>query len=109
MLSERALAAIDQSGAVVFVSVASIWELSIKIGKGKLVLEDGLDRLIENIANEGWQFCPISVDESAAAGILPPHHNDPFDRMLIAQCNLRGYSLVSVDAVLDQYGVVRIW
>ena len=68
-----------------------------------------LDELCRRIVAAGWYILPIGASEAAIAGTLPPHHNDPFDRLLIAQTIIHGHSLVSADKALDGYGITRIW
>ena len=108
-LSLVAKNAIDAAGLDVVVSTASIWEISIKIQTGKLVLGQDLDVLCSRIAVVGWSMLPIYTPESKLAGALPMYHRDPLDRMLVAQCQLYGHKIASADEKLDFYGVSRIW
>lgn len=93
-----------------YVSAATIWEIGIKVGNGKLTLSlpfrdwisKGLNDLIATIL-------PITVDHADELTRLPSHHRDPFDRMLLAQAIVEQLTLVSADATLDQYGVTRVW
>jgi PIN domain nuclease of toxin-antitoxin system len=86
----------------VVVSAASIWEAEIKIRIGKLELEG--DLAAESVEH-GFEPMAITVDHAVAAGRLPPHHGDPFDRMLVAQAQLEGMTIVSRDPVFDRYSV----
>jgi PIN domain nuclease of toxin-antitoxin system len=86
----------------VVVSAASIWEAEIKVQIGKLELEGDL---AAESAEHGFEPMAITVDHAVAAGRLPPHHGDPFDRMLVAQAQLEGLTIVSRDPVFDQYSV----
>jgi PIN domain nuclease of toxin-antitoxin system len=104
-LSDHALALVDDALNDVVVSVASVWELGIKAARGKLEIPgDYLDVLDE----EGIQVVGISVPEAQAAAALPLHHNDPFDRMLIAQAQLGGYAIVTSDRAFAAYGVATV-
>jgi PIN domain nuclease of toxin-antitoxin system len=85
-----------------FVSAASVWELSIKQGLGKLALPGDPTAAIEAA---GFTLLPISATHGWKAGSLPPHHRDPFDRMLVAQAACEGMVLVTRDADIPRYGV----
>ncbi len=86
----------------VFVSAVSAWEIAIKRALGKLDLEGDVGDLIER---EEFEELPIRVVHALAAESLPPHHRDPFDRMLIAQSRREGMLLVSDDRVMTRYDV----
>jgi PIN domain nuclease of toxin-antitoxin system len=86
----------------VFVSAASIWEIAIKTTLGKL--EFDADPLVEVRAN-GMRELAMTGRHALTAGSLPRYHDDPFDRMLVAQAKLESMILVSRDAQLRQYGV----
>jgi PIN domain nuclease of toxin-antitoxin system len=86
----------------VVVSAASIWEAEIKVQIGKLELEVDL---ATGSAKHGFEPLAITLAHAAAAGRLPPHHADPFDRLLVAQAQLEGLTLVSRDPVFDRYAV----
>jgi PIN domain nuclease of toxin-antitoxin system len=92
-----------------FVSAASAWEIAIKARLGKLEpgpLGQGFAAAVER---QGFLPLPITLEHAERAGALPPHHSDPFDRMLVAQAHAENLHLVSGDGVLDHYGVVRVW
>lgn len=101
-LPERMRAAVADGENEVFVSAASAWEMSIKAALGKLTAPDGLR---EELRQQGLTELPITVDDGLAAGALPRHHEDPFDRMLIAQAARRGLQLLSVDRRFRDYDV----
>jgi PIN domain nuclease of toxin-antitoxin system len=86
----------------VFVSAASIWEAEIKIGTGKLRVEADL---IEELGANGFAEAGVSARHGVAAARLPHHHRDPFDRMLVAQAQIEGLTLVTRDPVFDRYAV----
>jgi PIN domain nuclease of toxin-antitoxin system len=108
-LSARARRAITAADNEIFVSAASVWELAIKNKKGRLDVQDLLDRLPQEIEEEGFLVLPISIEHGLRAGALPEHHRDPFDRMLIAQAQAEHLPIVSNDTVFDSYGIKRIW
>ncbi len=85
-----------------YYSAASAWEASIKRASGKLHLGATLSEIASNLA---LQPIPITVAHGEAAGNLPPHHRDPFDRLLIAQALTEGLTLVTSDRLLRRYDV----
>lgn len=109
-LSHVAKSAIEDATNRKLVSVVSCWEIAIKAGLGKLRLgEPAADLLGREISRNCFDQLNISLDHAAAVETLPPHHKDPFDRMLIVQALAEGASLVSADGQLDSYGIVRVW
>lgn len=94
--------AVADPDADVVVSAATAWEIAIKKASGRLEAPDDLVDALE--ANE-FDTLPLTVDHALAAGALPPHHADPFDRMLIAQARAEGLTLVSVDQRFTRYDV----
>jgi PIN domain nuclease of toxin-antitoxin system len=93
----------------VYVSAAVAWELAIKVNLRKLDAQRLVDGFRVLIHEEGFFRLGISTDHALRAGLLPRHHSDPFDRMLIAQAQALNCPIVSADARLDSYGVRRIW
>lgn len=85
----------------VYVSAASGWEISIKKALGKLDAPDNLDAVVED---EGFAHLPITFYHAEQAGLLPPHHRDPFDRILLAQAQAEGLVLVTDDHMIRKYG-----
>lgn len=86
----------------VFVSVASIWELGIKQAAGKISLPEDIRTLIK--VNR-FDMLAITAEHAIAATALPALHRDPFDRMLIAQANTEGLTLVTGDEMISKYDV----
>jgi PIN domain nuclease of toxin-antitoxin system len=89
----------------VLVSAASVWEIAIKKQLGKLVIPDNL---LETIEASDFKPLPINFAHVVTAGNLPRHHDDPFDRMLIAQAQSEGLVLVTRDHRFDAYAVELI-
>ncbi len=89
----------------VAVSAASAWEIGIKQSIGKL---SGPDDLPAELATNGFTELPVTVAHALAAGGLPPHHADPFDRMLVAQSRMEGLTLVTRDDRLVDYGIAHL-
>jgi PIN domain nuclease of toxin-antitoxin system len=84
----------------VFVSAASAWEIAIKVGIGKLEFRGNLE---DQIAINNFLPLPVTLAHAAAAGKLPRHHDDPFDRMLVAQATLESLTLFTSDKQLSAY------
>jgi PIN domain nuclease of toxin-antitoxin system len=93
----------------VFVSIASLWEISIKLNIGKLSLTIPFESIDADIAASNIVILPITFADIVRYRSLPLHHRDPFDRMLVAQAIDRDYVLVSRDGALDAYGVKLLW
>jgi PIN domain nuclease of toxin-antitoxin system len=103
---ERAARAAIAGAELVFVSAASAWEAAIKAALGRLRLPASIE---EGVVNSGFQKLPIAFAHAEAAAALPPHHTDPFDRMLVAQARIEGLALVTHDRRLAPYGVEIVW
>ena len=89
----------------VVVSAASAWEAAIKAAVGKLGVPDGLR---EELVRHGFDELPVTVEDGLAAGALPRHHSDPFDRMLIAQAAGRQFVLLTADRRFSDYDVLTL-
>lgn len=101
-LSAPARAAIADPDRLVAVSAATVWEISIKRQLGKL---EAPNDLLDAIAASGFEPLDITIGHADAAGALPPHHRDPFDRMLVAQARAEGLAIVTRDPAIEAYGV----
>lgn len=104
-LGSRARRAIRDAENDVAVSAASIWELEIKIAAGKLESDA---ELLDEVRRVGFRVVPIGAEHGVAAARLPLHHRDPFDRLLIAQAQLDGLTLVTRDTRFELYGVATL-
>lgn len=102
-VARRALASLATDAVV---SAATAWEIEIKRALGKLSAPDDLP---EALAAGGYRALPVSVDHAVAAGRLPPHHRDPFDRMLVAQAVVEGLTIVTGDPHFSPYDVPVLW
>jgi PIN domain nuclease of toxin-antitoxin system len=105
-LSPAAHDAIVCGGTPVHVSAASIWEIAIKRRSGKLKAPEDL---VRRIAEARFEELPISHRHADLAGALPPHHRDPFDRMIVAQARCDGLTVVTCDERIAAYGVPLLW
>jgi PIN domain nuclease of toxin-antitoxin system len=91
----------------VFASAASAWEMAIKQARGKLRYPGA--ELAAALRRASFLELPVTVRHAEAAAVLPPLHRDPFDRMLVAQAQTEGLSLVSRDPAVEQYQVTVLW
>jgi PIN domain nuclease of toxin-antitoxin system len=109
-LSATAKSIIEDPANRKLFSVASVWEISIKVGIGKLTLGAPAAAFIPREMNRnGMEQLDISLPHATAVEFLPQHHRDPFDRLLVAQAQIEGIPIVSSDLIFDAYGVTRIW
>jgi len=109
-LSSRARAIIDADGTRVMISIASVWEIGIKSGIGKLDLPDEFEPFIrEELRKRAIGILDLKLRHVFQVHALPLHHRDPFDRMLVAQSLAEGIPVVGRDRELDTYGVDRRW
>ena len=109
-LSAKAKTILEAPDTERFFSLASVWELAIKTGLGKLTLRKRLEEFLpEQLAANRFALLNIAAEHAFRVARLPLHHRDPFDRMLVAQCLAENLPLVSSDAALDAYGIKRLW
>ena len=109
-LSRKARTAIAEPGNDCFLSLASSWEMAIKISLGKLKLAAPLERFVpDQLAANGFRELAIDFRHVARVSRLPFHHRDPFDRLLAAQALEEDLTVVSADRVFRTYGSSRIW
>ena len=102
-LSRDARATIADSSVMAFVSAASLWEAEIKTALGRLELDVDVIDLAAEVTGNGFVELPITGRYTRTAATLPPHHNDPFDRMLIAQAIVDDLRLVTADQIIGRY------
>lgn len=100
-----AQAAIDAAHELAL-SVVSFVEVGIKVAAGKLAVPDDFQ---ERVIHGGVRVLGLTPEHGLALGRLPLHHRDPFDRLLVAQALAENVPLVSADAALDAYGIIRLW
>jgi PIN domain nuclease of toxin-antitoxin system len=109
-LSKTAGARIADEGNECFLSLASAWEMAIKVATGKLELPAPVGRFVEEqLAANAFQLLPIELVHVAHVAKLPFHHRDPFDRLLVAQALKEKLAIVSADPIFRKYGAKRIW
>ncbi len=100
-LTPKAKKVISAADAV-YMSAASLWEISIKVGIGKLNVD--IEALADCLVTAGLVELPVTIAHSKTLKTLPNHHRDPFDRMLVAQAMTEPMHLLTVDAALVAYG-----
>lgn len=105
-ISKRALAALGSEGIDPIVSAVTVWEVAIKRGLGKL---EAPDDLLPQLERAGVELLPISPRHADLVASLPPHHRDPFDRLLVAQASLESLPLVSEDEAMRSYEIEVVW
>lgn len=109
-LNGEAIARIADETNELWFSVASVWEIGIKVAIAKLPLPEPPDRYISSRMGQlGVRSLQITATHALRAAALPMHHRDPFDRMLIAQAQLEDMTLVSADATFRLYSDVSIF
>jgi PIN domain nuclease of toxin-antitoxin system len=102
----RAARATVSAAEVVFVSAATAWEAAIKAALGRL---DYPDTIEAGVRESGFDTLPITFAHAEHAARLPRYHTDPFDRMLVAQADVEGLTLVTHDRALEPYGRPIVW
>ena len=109
-LSNKARVLIESDESQPFLSIASLWEMAIKISLGKLKLEEPFENFIpQQLALNGIGILNLSLEHTAAISTLPFHHRDPFDRLIIVQARIENMPLVSIDPAFDAYQIERVW
>jgi PIN domain nuclease of toxin-antitoxin system len=108
-LSRRAATLLANRNNSILISAAVGWELAIKVNLGKLKPSSILDGLNRAMEQEAFSELPITLQAGVRAGLLPTHHRDPFDRMLVAQAQSLNIPILSADSILDLYDVKRLW
>lgn len=107
-LSARARELILAPQAAIWISAATIWEIAIKHGLGRGEMPISGERAVGHFHAAGYRFLPVEPEHAAAVESLPPHHGDPFDRLLVAQAQIEPMRLLSHDATLVLYGDVVV-
>ncbi len=108
-LADKAREIIDDTSCEKFFSLASMWEIAVKISIGKLTLATGFDVVPKQLTKWNIRELAIELPHLSQVSSLPLHHRDPFDRLIVAQCLVGNFTLVSADFQLDAYRVQRIW
>ena len=109
-LSTVARSAIEDEDNSLYLSIASLWEITIKLSLGKLDLQLSVDEMVESfLIPGGIEILQIETGHLSILRDLPLHHRDPFDRLIIAQAQAEKMTLISADGVFDLYDVDLRW
>jgi PIN domain nuclease of toxin-antitoxin system len=109
-LSGNALVYLKDGSNEIYLSVASVWEITIKVGNSKLRIAEPLGSFIhEQLDLNRINAMSIRAEHAASVSGLPLHHRDPFDRLIVAQSIVEQMPIISKDAAFDAYGVTRLW
>lgn len=108
-LSDKAKSAIEDPINLKIVSIASIWEIAIKISLNKFRFAKGFKHFLEMIEDNGFELLPITFEHALELSTLEFIHRDPFDRLLIAQCISDKLFIVTKDDNIKQYKIQTIW
>lgn len=109
-LSVRARRVIGDTRNEILLSVASAWEIALKAGRGRLDLPLPATRYVpERMGQDGFHPLDIQLSHVLEAAVLPHHHEDPFDRVLVAQAIAEGIPIITADEAIRRYAVRTIW
>ena len=108
-LSSKSRKAIENTGSVNFISVASLWEIAIKTSLGKLELRFPFTQIGEQILKNDFQVLPVTFEDTFTVAKLPFHHRDPFDRIIISQSITNRLIIITKDPGFSFYDVNIIW
>ena len=109
-LSSSGQRLILDSSNEIFLSIASLWEISIKVNIGKLVLDEPFERMFpRDLHFHEIEILDITIDHLITFTTLPLHHRDPFDRLIIAQAIVEDMPIIGKDETFDLYNVEREW
>jgi PIN domain nuclease of toxin-antitoxin system len=107
-LSKKAKDAIVDPDAIKYISIASFWEIAIKLNLGKLSLDMPYLDLRQQVSDNGFEILPITFSHTTELISLELHHRDPFDRIIIAQAISERLILISKDGNFEKYGQLKI-
>ncbi|MDR3275625.1 MAG: type II toxin-antitoxin system VapC family toxin [Treponema sp.] len=108
-LPQRIKAVMEQDDARLLVSIASLWEMTIKVSLGKLLLSGTLETIFDRLEQNGFDVLPTGTEHLITLSTLALTHRDPFDRIIIAQAISADIPVISSDDVFAMYPVKRVW
>ncbi len=112
-LSQKTKEIILDKNNEIFISIASLWEISIKTATGKLEIRGDYENVIDDVTGNDMEILPINFAHTVAQNKLLFHHRDPFDRIIITQALVENLNLISKDEIFDLYlsdkSIKRIW
>ena len=92
-----------------FISMASLWEIAIKLSLGKLKLKIPFEKFVKLVEDNGFKILSITFEHALNVSKLEFHHRDPFDRLLICQGIVEDIPIITADTIFDKYKINRIW
>lgn len=108
-LSDRVKTAIEDPNNSRILSIASIWEIAIKISLDKFRFQKGFKYFLDMVEENGFDILPVTFEHAMVVSTLEFIHRDPFDRMLIAQCKADKLILATKDENIKRYNIQTIW
>lgn len=108
-LSSKARKAIESENASSFISIASLWEIAIKVSLDRLSIKVPFENLSNEIEKNNFQLLPITFNDTLILSTLPFHHRDPFDRIIISQSMTNDFTVISKDKEFSEYEVKLLW
>ena len=105
----KAREAIENPSNFSHISIASLWEMAIKISLGKLEIKYPFEQVLTQIYENGFEILPITFEHTLVISELAFHHKDPFDRLIVAQAMTERMTIISKDKFFDDYKVTRFW
>ena len=108
-LTSKARKAIESDNATNFVSIASLWEISIKLSLDRLEIKFSFETISKEFDKNNFQLLPITFKDILVLSKLPFHHRDPFDRMIISQSIANDFTIISKDKEFGSYKVKLLW
>ena len=105
----KAREAIENPSNFSHISIASLWEMAIKISLGKLEIKYPFEQVLHRIYENGFEILPIAFEHILVISELALHHRVLFDRLIVAQAMIEGMTVISKDEFLDDYNVTRLW
>ena len=108
-LSTKARKAIESDTATNFVSIASLWEIAIKLSLDRLSIKVSFEKLGTELDKNNFQLLPITFNDTVILSTLAFHHRDPFDRLIISQSIANNFTLISKDKEFSSYKIKLLW
>lgn len=108
-LSEKSKKVIENPENSLFISIATIWELAIKISLGKFKFEQGFKKFLELIEENGFEVIPISLEHALRLSTLEFLHRDPFDRLIVVQAMTDNLTVITKDEYMEKYSISTLW
>lgn len=108
-LSDKGRVMIEEENNIIFVSVATFWEIAIKKSIGKLEMTLPINELYRKAIDNGFEILSILFEHIQQIETLPYYHKDPFDRIIISQSIVEDMTVVTSDDIFRKYNVKRVW